>query len=161
MKLLAAQPGALFIGQGVAYSGVATYPDFEGIPLSQRIEFPICEEMNLGAALGMAMDGHTLPVVCLPRVDFLLRAADALVNHLDKLEEMSCGQWVPKVIIRCRVGSRAPLDPGPQHRQNHAAALRLMLTTVCVREIREDADILPTYERAVASPRSSLVIEAL
>jgi pyruvate/2-oxoglutarate/acetoin dehydrogenase E1 component len=160
MRLLAAQPGAFFIGQGVAADGVATFDSLEGVPMSQRLETPVIEELQLGMGVGLAVHGNCLPVLIYPRCDFLLRAADQLVNHLDKLEEMSAGQWVPKVIIRTRVGSRTPLDPGPQHRQNHAAAFRLMLTTVCVREITDPANILPTYRRAIESERSSLVIEA-
>jgi pyruvate/2-oxoglutarate/acetoin dehydrogenase E1 component len=159
MRMLA-DAGAVFVGQGVAYPGVATYPDFEGVPDSQRVEFPICEEMNVGAAVGMSLAG-LLPVVCLPRVDFLLRAADALVNHLDRLEEMSRGDFRPKVIIRTRVGAKRPLDAGPQHTGDYSEAFRLMLTTVDVVRLTDPAKILVTYQEALARPGSTLVVENL
>lgn len=159
MRLLA-DAGAVFVGQGVAADGVATFADFADVPAGQKIEFPVAEDLNVGFALGLSLAG-ALAVVSLPRFDFLLRAADQIVNHLDKLEALSAGQYVPKVIIRTRVGSRTPLDAGPQHTNDHTEAFRLMLTTVAVRKITSHSDLLPTYRAALDSPRSSLVVEAL
>lgn len=148
MLMLAAQPGAVFIGQGVAADGVATFDSLEGVPMEQRIETPVVEELQIGMGIGMSLQGY-LPILIYPRMDFLLRAADALVNHLDKLDYMSAGQFRPKVIIRTRVGKRVPLDAGPQHSQNHAAAFDLMLTKVDVREIVNASYIMPIYEAAL------------
>lgn len=159
MKLLA-DAGGFFFGQGVTADGIAWHADYADVPAAQKLEFPVAEELNVGAAIGLSLTGY-LPVVCIPRMDFLLRAADQLVNHLDKLEGMSAGQFRPKVIIRTRVGSRTPLDPGPQHRQNHAEAFRRMLTTVVVEEIEYPADIPDVYNAALARTRSTLVVEAL
>lgn len=161
MRMLA-DAGAFFIGQGVAADGVATYESFAGVPSGKRLETPVVEELQLGIGIGLAIQDPTcLPVLVYPRIDFLLRAMDQLVNHLDKLPVMSCGQFVPKVIIRTRVGGRVPLDPGPQHSQDHSAAFALMLTTVDVRKITSPSAILPTYQAALDSPRSSLIVEAL
>lgn len=159
MKALA-DAGAVFVGQGVIANGIAWTPDYDDVPESQKVEFPIAEEMNVGAALGMSLAG-LLPVVCIPRFDFLLRAADALVNHLDRLEVMSAGQYRPKVIIRTQVGKREPLDAGPQHTGDYDYAFRHMLRTVAVRRIACPADVLPVYAAALASDRSSLIVEAL
>lgn len=160
MLLLAAQPKAIFMGQGVASDGVAMHGDLEGIPDSQRIEFPIAEELNIGAALGMSLVGW-LPIVQIPRMDFLLRAMDQLVNHLDKLAEMSRGQFVPKVIVRTRVGSKTPLNAGPQHTQRHTEAFQMMMTTVVVEEIEYPSDIMPTYGAAIRRTGSTIVVENL
>ncbi len=158
MRLLAAQPHSLFIGQGVAADGVATFDSFGGVPMAQRIEFPIAEDMNVGFATGLALLGY-LPIVVIPRMDFLLRAADQIVSHLDKIEEMSRGQFKPKVIIRTRVGSRKPLDAGPQHSNNFSAAFRSMLTNITVSEILHHSQILPMYNDAIGSDRSTLIVE--
>lgn len=158
--LLAAQPRAIFIGQGVAYDGVATYRDLEGIGYHQRIEFPIAEDLNIGVACGLSLQGF-LPIVCIPRFDFLLRAADQLINHLDKMPLMSCGQFLPKVIIRTRVGSRTPLDAGPQHSQDHASAFRRMLTSMPVVTILRADQIVPVYQEAIERYGSTLVVEAM
>lgn len=156
--LMLAREGAIFMGQGVAYPGHAMFKNLEGVPESQRIEWPVCEELQLGCCIGLAMEG-ILTVSLFPRMDFLLRAMDALVNHLDKMEQMSCGQWAPKVIIRTRVGAKKPLDAGPQHVQNHSAAFRLMLTNINIFEIIRWQDIESVYCHAIASERSSLVVE--
>ncbi len=158
MRLLAAQPKAIFIGQGVAADGIAQFGDFDGIPMEQRLEFPVAEELNLGFGTGLAMVGY-LPILQYPRIDFMLRAMDQLVNHLDKMELMTRGQWKPKVIIRTRVGTKKPLNAGPQHTGNYAAAFRSMLTNVDVVSIRQPDQILDTYQFAIRSVRSTLIVE--
>lgn len=159
MLHLAAQPGALFIGQGVAYGGVATGRDLEGVPMEQLVEFPVAEELQLGVSVGLAMQGF-LPVSIYPRFDFLLLAFNQLVNHLDKLAQMSQGQWNPKVIIRTRVGSKTPLDAGPQHTQDYTRPLRIMLKHVAVMKIAREDEVLATYQAAVRHPNSVVVVEA-
>ena len=157
--LLLASHGAIFIGQGVEYPGHAMFKSLEGVPAHQRIELPVVEEMQMGIGTGLAMQGF-LPVLIYPRCDFLLRAMDQLVNHLDKMRAMTCGAWNPKVVIRTRVGQRRPLDAGPQHTQNHAEAFRHMLTNVVVEEIEGDWDIRRTYEAVLERDRSTIVVEA-
>jgi 2-oxoisovalerate dehydrogenase E1 component beta subunit len=160
MLMLAEQPNAVFIGQGVRYGGVATYRDLEGVPDKQRIEFPVAEELQLGCCIGLSLQGY-LPICIFPRMDFMLRAADQLVNHLDKLAAMSCGQFVPKVIIRTRVGSKTPLDAGPQHTNDHTDAFRRMLTGTPVIKITSAEQVLSVYREAIDRPTSSLIVEAL
>jgi pyruvate/2-oxoglutarate/acetoin dehydrogenase E1 component len=152
-----ADAGAVFLGQGVIANGIAWTPDFEGVPDAQKIEFPVAEELNVGAAVGMSLAG-LLPVVCIPRFDFLLRAADQIVNHLDRLEIMSAGQYRPRVIIRTQVGKRAPLDAGPQHTGDYSAAFRLMLRKVRVIEVREPLAALHLYRGLAAGIGSSVIV---
>ena len=42
--------------------------------------------------------------------DGFLNFNNQLVNHLDKLEVMSDGEWKPNVIVRVGKGSDKPLD---------------------------------------------------
>lgn len=153
-----AEAGAIFIGQNVAVDGSAMFKDFAGIPFVQRIELPVCENLQMGMATGLALQGF-LPVCIYPRIDFMLLAMDQLVNHLDKMQIM--GGWNPKVIIRTKVGAKTPLDAGPQHTQSHAAAFKLMLTNVDVVALNNSRKILSTYKAALASKRSTLVVENL
>jgi len=146
------------MGQGVAYPGHSMFKDLDGVPARQRIELPVLEEMQLGMATGMAMEG-LLPVTIFPRCDFLMRAMDALVNHLDKIEAMSCGQWNPKVIIRTRVGGKRPLNPGPQHSQDHTDAFRMMLTNIHVDRIEFPEEVMDCYKAALVRDKSTLVVE--
>lgn len=152
-----ADAGALFVGQGVAADGIAWYSDFADVPAAQKIEFPIAEELNVGVAIGLSLTG-VLPVVCIPRFDFLFRAADQIVNHLDRLAIMSAGQWEPRVIVRTQVGKRSPLDAGPQHTGEYTAAFRLMLRTVRVIEVREPAAALALYRDLAGCIGSSVIV---
>jgi pyruvate/2-oxoglutarate/acetoin dehydrogenase E1 component len=159
MLEIAAVPGSLFIGQNVRYDGAATYKALEGIPDDQRVEFPVAEEMQCGYCVGLSLLGF-LPVCIYPRMNFMWRAVDQLVSHLDKMELMSRGQFVPKIIIRTRVGATKPLNAGPQHVGNFSDAFRLMLTNVDVCEIFDAKDISRTYRMVLESKRSTIVVEA-
>ena len=92
---LAAEPNALFLGQNVAYPGNVMFKDLEGILMEQRLELPVCEELQMGISIGLALQGY-LPISIYPRCDFLLLAMNQLVNHLDKLALMSQNQFQPK-----------------------------------------------------------------
>jgi hypothetical protein len=130
MHLLARDDRSIFIGQSVCYDGAAIYHSLDGVPMDKRMEFPVTENLQLGYCTGLSLTGK-LPICIYPRMDFMLLAMDALVNHLDKLPMFG---WQPKVIIRARVGQKKPLDAGPQHTQNYTDAFRQMLTTVAVLE---------------------------
>lgn len=156
MRLLAEDERSIFIGQSVCYDGAAIYHSLDGVPMGKRMEFPVVENLQLGYCTGLSLTGKFLPICIYPRMDFMLLAMDALVNHLDKLPRFG---WQPKIIIRARVGQKKPLDAGPQHTQNHTNAFRQMLSTVEVVELRDAADVLPAYECALRRKRSTLIVE--
>ena len=160
MLMLAAQPKALFLGQNVAYDGNVMFKHLEGVPMEQRLELPVCEELQMGMSTGLALQG-ILPISIYPRFDFLILALNQLVNHLDKLAYMSRGDYQPKVIIRTKVGSKWPLNAGPQHTQDHTEAVRMMLTTVAVEKITRPEEIIPAYQRTIMRKESTLVVEAI
>jgi pyruvate/2-oxoglutarate/acetoin dehydrogenase E1 component len=155
MLLLAEDPRTLFVGQAVKYPGQAAFKSFEGVPMERRIELPVAEEFQMGLCTGLSLGGY-LPVSFYTRWDFLILAMNQLVNHLDKLPLMG---WRPKVIIRTSVGRVAPLDPGPQHCQDHGEAVASMLDTVEVVELLYAETVVPAYERALRSPRSTILVE--
>ena len=82
-----------------------------------------------------------------------------LVNHLDKIKEMSGDEFTPKVIIRTAVGSTEPLYPGIQHCSDYTSAFRLMLKEVCVAKLYPHTNIVKIYERALKRDGSTLIIE--
>lgn len=120
-----------FIGYNTVY-GSRMYGTLNHVEPTQCIESPIAENLMVGMAVGMAIDG-LLPVVCFERHDFALLGLDALVNHVDKLPLMSGNKFKLPVIIRCIVGGRTPIDPGPMHRQDYTRALQCMLRFTPVR----------------------------
>jgi pyruvate/2-oxoglutarate/acetoin dehydrogenase E1 component len=158
MSLLAEDERVLFLGQSVRYTGHALYAGLKHLPAGRRIELPVFEDTQLGMSIGLALQG-AVPVCLFPRMDFLIIAANQLVNHLDKMEEMSAGQFLPRVIIRTALGSVQPLIPGPQHCQDHTEALRSMLRRVEVVRLERSSDIVPAYRRALAAEGSTILIE--
>ena len=155
MTELAADERTLFVGQAVRYPGQIAYQSFEGVPMERRIELPVAEDFQVGLCSGLALAGY-VPVSFFPRWDFLIIAANQIINHLDKMPHMG---WQPKVIIRTAVGRSKPLDPGPQHTQNHTHAIRQMLTTVNVIELFKPEDVLPAYRMALSQPGSFIMVE--
>lgn len=158
MTMLAEDPRTLFVGQTVVYGGQTMCPTLRGVPGEKRLEMPVAEEFQMGFCTGLALQGF-IPISIYPRWDFLILAANQLVNHLDKLPLM--GDFRPKVIIRTGVGPRVPLDPGPQHVQDHTEAFRLMLKTVEVLDLTTADKVLGSYAYALSCPSSVLVVEHL
>lgn len=156
MTWLGKQPDTVFYGQSVEYGGQRAFKTFAGVPEEKRVEMPICEDFTVGFCTGFSLEGY-VPVCFIPRWDFLLLAANQIINHLDKIPVM--GDFRPKVIIRTAVGGSKPLDPGPQHKQNYTMPFRQMLQTMDVHELFTAKWIVPTYQQAYASERSCIVVE--
>ena len=66
----------------------------------------------MGVTLGMALNG--LIPVSIYQMEFLLLAVNQL-NHIDKINDISDGEFDPRIIIRTAVGSKRPLNPQSQH----------------------------------------------
>jgi pyruvate/2-oxoglutarate/acetoin dehydrogenase E1 component len=156
MNLLADDERTIFLGQGVACGGTSMASTLKDIPMAKRIEMPVAEEMQTGMAVGMSLRG-LIPISIIPRWNFMLRAADAIVNHLDRLSLYS--DYRPKVIIRTAVPSKSPFNPGPQHDDDFTGAFRAMLRTTDVVCLQSEEDIVPQYQKALHSPRSTIIVE--
>lgn len=160
MDHLGQDPRVVFLGQAVAVPGTAMFGTLKNIPLNRRIELPVEEDMQMGMSIGLALKG-AIPVSIFPRWNFLLLAANQLVNHLDKMSELCPGTLPPKVIIRTSIGSERPLHPGPQHVGDHTEAFRAMCPRMEIVRLEEAADIVPAYAHALARPdgKSTLLVE--
>lgn len=159
MEMLAEDSRTIFLGQTVGFPGSRfTYGTLEDIPAEKRIELPIMEDTQMGISIGMALAGY-IPVSVYPRMDFLTLATNQLVNHLDKMQEMSKGQYDPKVIVRAVVGSRSPIYPGPQHCQDHTIAFDSMLERIRVVRLTEADQIVPAYEKALKDRGSTVLVD--
>lgn len=156
MNLLADDERTLFLGQGVGCEGTSMASTFKEIPAEKRLEMPVAEELQMGMAVGMSLRG-IIPIAVYPRWNFVLRAADAIVNHLDRLSLYS--DYRPKVIIRTAVPSKSPFNPGPQHDDDFTGAFRSMLRTTDVVCLCSESDIVPQYQKALHSPRSTILVE--
>jgi pyruvate/2-oxoglutarate/acetoin dehydrogenase E1 component len=153
MDWLATHPEVVFLGQGVKDGGTRMSASFKNIHPDRRIEFPVAENLQLGVALGLSLEGF-LPVCVFPRWNFLLSAADQLVNHLDRIPLYS--DYKPKVIIRVAVGPDSPLDPGHQHTDDFTNGFREMLKNI---HIYDWGDSFAAYRRAYGRDGSTIVVE--
>jgi len=160
MKWLAEKEDTMFLGQACKVSGHSISSTLVDVPLEKRIELPVFEETQLGISTGMALEGF-VPITMYPRFDFFILACNQLVNHLDKIQIMSQGEMKPRVIIRVSVGSKTPLDAGPQHTQNHTESFKKMLTCVDVVDLKEPDEIFPAFKHAYEKENSkpTLLIE--
>lgn len=158
MGMLAKQPNTIFMGQGVGGPGTTMSATFRDVPVDRRIEMPVAEELQMGMAMGMAIEGY-LPICIFPRWNFVLRAADQLVNHLDRLPLYSDGGYKPRVIIRTAVPSTSPFNPGPQHDDDFTSAFRRMLRTVKIITLSRPERIVGSYLWAARQDRSVIIVE--
>lgn len=114
----------------------------------------------MGLTNGLALSGF-IPISIFPRWNFLLLATNQIVNHLDKISEISRNKVGPKVIIRTGIGSIKPLHPGPQHVGDFTEAFRIMCPNINV--VRLDSSEMIEYEYEKALKRedgiSSILIE--
>lgn len=156
--MLSRDKKVLFVGQSAAYPGSVVYRTLCRVPESKRIELPVIEDAQMGLSIGLSLEGF-IPVSIYPRMDFLILAMNQLVNHLDKIEEISRGQFRPKVIIRTIIGSRYPLYPGLQHCSDYTNAFKGILKNVKVMKLAKTKDIIPAYKKALDSRKSTLLIE--
>ena len=160
MDMLADDNRTMFIGQSVQFDGHALFKTLANVPMEKRLEMPVIEDTQMGISTGLAFEG-VIPITIYPRWDFLLLAANQMVNHLDKIPIVGHGMLKPKVIIRVSVGSRIPLDPGPQHCQDHTAAFKSMFHTIDVIDLGHKDEIMPAYDKALhrEDGRSTLIVE--
>lgn len=148
MLSLAKDSRVVFLGQAVRVAGTAMRTTLEDIDLERMIELPVEEDFQLGMSIGLALHGF-VPVSVFPRWNFLILAANQLVNHLDKLALMTQMEPPPKVIIRTSIGSVHPLDPGPQHQGDMTEAIRLLCPHIEVVRLDEAEAVVPAYRRAL------------
>lgn len=160
MTWLSLQPDTIFLGQAVVFPGTGMYQTFSDVPKDKKIEFPVAENFQIGYSIGLSLNGF-VPVSIFPRWNFLVCAADQLVNHLDKLSLMSFEEYNPKVIIRVAVGSEIPIDPQDQHKGNFSEAFRLMFKKVDIIELTSPKDIVPSYQFAYSrnDKKSTILVE--
>lgn len=154
-----AENGYVFFGQNMRAGGTSLYHMIKHLPEEQRVEVPVFEDIQMGMSLGMSLDGIKVCSI-FPRWDFLICAINQLVNHLDKVRLMSCGQFKARgLIVRTCVGSISPLFPGEQHCGDYTEAVKMMCKEIKVVKLESPEQIIPSYLEAMESETPTLLIE--
>lgn len=155
LQSIAAFKNSLFIGQQVVSEDF--YGTLKDIPLSKRVEMPVAEDVQTGMAIGLALQGF-LPISIYQRMDFLPRAADQIINHLDLFSKLSKGRFNPKVIIRTTVGTTKPLDVGIQHSKDLTEMFK-GIVDFRIFNPRTAIEVEMAYGYAINSDKSCMIVE--
>jgi len=159
MNYLAKDKKTIFLGQAVNVPGTAMHNTLKEINKKKLLEIPVAEEMQMGMSLGLALEGY-IPISIYPRWNFLLLATNQLVNHLDKISEISNNKLNPQIIIRTAVGSIRPLDPQSQHKGDFTEAYKMMCKNIDFYFLKNTKDILKTYKKVLKNKKKiSLIVE--
>ena len=160
MEYLGKFDNTIFIGQSVEVAGTAMRNTLLNVDHNKLVEMPVDEDFQMGLATGMALTG-LIPISIFPRWNFLLLATNQIVNHLDKLKEITQSKNPGKVIIRTGIGSVIPLHPGPQHTGDFTEAFKLMCPNLNIVRLDTTSMIFDEYQKAYerSDGISSLLIE--
>ena len=154
MEYLAKRENSIFLGQEAKdYNGTMIK-----VPGNKILETPVFEDTQLGISIGLSLN-NILPITLYTRMDFFILAINQLVNHLDKIKEISLSQFEPKVIIRVCIGYDGPLYLGMQHTGNYTEGIRKMVKNIKVIELTNKDLIYPSYVSAARSDKSTILIE--
>ena len=88
----------------------------------------------------------------------MLNALDAIINHIDKLKEVSDGQFSCPLIIRATVGSKKPFNPGHQHTQDFTEGFKKMIKFP-IYEPKTPKEVLEVYEKVKDAKEPVMIIE--
>lgn len=147
MTFLNEKDDTIFIGQQIVYPGNPMSTTLGNVSKNKMIELPVMEESQMGMSLGMSMQGKFV-ISFYPRWDFIICAANQLINHVDKIKLMSNGKWNPNMIIRLGKGSDKPLDPGHQHKGNYINEFKSLCKNIEFCDLTKWEDIEETYKLA-------------
>lgn len=159
MEWLGEQPDTWVVGYNTKYSHAGgTLKEF---PNERIVEMPLAEALMGGVAIGMSLDG-LIPLVWFERCDFTTLAMDQIVNHADKISQLSDGIHKPACIYRVCVGNKQkPLFTGPTHTQCFARAFRELISFPVI-QLKWQSSIFHEYEKAYRRAKngsSTMLIE--
>lgn len=132
-EILCADSKVLLIGQGVSSpwdSGKWSFDLYKSLKNTQIFESPNSESVTTAAAVGLSMSGVRC-IVSHPRIDFLILAADPIVNQASKAFYMSGGKIKVPVVIRAQLyrgnGQGAQHSQALQSWFSHIPGIRVVM----------------------------------
>ena len=155
MTELSKDEKTIFIGYNVAKGDAMG--TLKGVPLNQKLETPVAENLMSGLAIGMSFEGFK-PVLYFERHDFMLTAMDAIGNHIDKIERISHGEYKVPIIIRAVEAFGGPFYSGPTHHQDFTNVLKTLVSFPVIDPV-VGVDVLKAFKGAKESGRPAIIIE--
>ena len=148
---LAKNPKTIFLGYNVK-KGRAN-GTLKNVPEEQLFETPVAENLMIGLAIGLSLEGY-LPVVYIERFDFILNGLDAIINHLMKIGEMSNGQFQPAIILKVAIGFKnKPPYACATHIQDFTRSMETLLSFPVVKLKQESSHIISAFQLAEKQAR--------
>ena len=149
------EDGMVFIGYNVARGDAMG--TLKNVPMEQKLETPVAENLMCGLAIGMSFEGFK-PVLYFERHDFMLVAADAIGNHIDKIERISHGEYKLPIIIRAVEAFGGPFYSGPTHHQDFTSLLKELVDFPVLDPVT-GVDVIKAFKGAKESGRPAIIIE--
>ena len=150
-----ANEGAIFIGYNVRFGNAMG--TLKNVPDKQKLETPVAENLMTGLAIGMSFEGF-IPVLYFERHDFMLVAADAIINHIDKIERISHGEFKVPLLIRAVTADAGPFYSGITHSQDFTNLFKNGVSFP-VMDPKNGLEILHAFKGARKSCRPAMIIE--
>jgi pyruvate/2-oxoglutarate/acetoin dehydrogenase E1 component len=147
--------GCIFIGYNTFYGNCMGTT--KTVSDDQKLETPVAENLMAGLAIGMSFEGFK-PVLYFERHDFMLVAADAIGNHIDKIERISHGEYKVPVIIRAVTADAGPFYSGPTHSQDFTKVFQELVGFPVIDPQTGD-EVLQAYEFAKNNTGPTMIID--
>jgi pyruvate dehydrogenase E1 component alpha subunit len=155
MTELSKDKNVIHIGYAVKFGDAMGV--LSNVPEDQKIEMPVAENLMAGLAIGMSFEGFR-PVIYFERHDFMLCAADAIVNHMNHIERSSHGEFQVPVIMRTIVTDGGKFYAGPTHSQDFTAAFKQMVDFDIYAPLNS-YEVINCYRLARQSNRPTMIVE--
>jgi pyruvate/2-oxoglutarate/acetoin dehydrogenase E1 component len=110
-----------------------------------------------GLAIGMSFESF-IPVLYFERHDFMMVAMDAIVNHIDKIERISHGEFKVPVIIRAVTADAGPFYSGITHSQDFTELFRKAVDFPVI-DPTDGPQVLNAFREARKSGQPAMIIE--
>jgi pyruvate dehydrogenase E1 component alpha subunit len=147
--------GHIFIGYNTYYGNCMGTT--KTVSDDQKLETPVAENLMAGLAIGMSFEGFK-PVLYFERHDFMLVAADAIGNHIDKIERISHGEYKVPVIIRAVTADAGPFYSGPTHSQDFTKVFQELVSFPVI-DPQTGEEVLQAYKFAKNNTGPTMIID--
>ena len=149
------EAGFMFLGYSIIPGNAMG--TLKEVDASQKIETPIVENLMVSMAIGMSFE-NIRAVVYFERHDFMLVAADAIGNHVDKIERISHGEFKVPIILKTVVDDGGLFYSGPTHSQDLTNVFKALVDFPVIDTHNAD-EVYDAYRYALNSEGPVMVVE--